>query len=206
MLVSRMIRLTNRTLLTKRYYVRSDDKLTDSLQRGSCDARKCGRELGESLHDRWVGRARDLQLPNKAFGPHQFQQHHHLSESASAKISNNDVRCVAHVSNFANSIQCSKASPHCHDDPLEDATTVRMLEHTRYEAAALMPDCPTKGNPARHMPTRLLAVSSRKRYCLVTGPRYCKSPLCLERLLYSPGQSNPTPYHLNSMHASLNAN
>ena len=86
------------------------------------------------------------------------------------------------------------------------STTVRMLEHTRYEAAALMPDCPTKGNPARHMPTRLLAVSSRKRYCLVTGPRYCKSPLCLERLLYSPGQSNPTPYHLNSMHASLNAN
>lgn len=81
-----------------------------------------------------------------------------------------------------------------------------MLEHTRYEAAALMPDCPTKGNLARHMPTRLLAVSSRKRYCLVTGPRYCKSPLCLERLLYSPGQSNPTPYHLNSMHASLNAN
>lgn len=73
MLVSRMIRLTNRTLLTKRYFVRSDDKLTDSLQRGSCDARKCGRELGESLHDRRVGRARDLQLPNKAFGPHQFQ-------------------------------------------------------------------------------------------------------------------------------------
>ena len=142
----------------------------------------------------------------KAFRPHQIQHHHHLSESACATISNNDARCVAHVSNFANSIQCSKASPHGRDDPLEDATIVRMLEHARYEAAALMPDCPTKGNPARHMPTRLLAVSSRKRYCLVTGPRYCESPLCLERLLYAPSQSQPTPYHLNSMRASLNAN
>lgn len=71
------------------------------------------------------------------------------------------------------------------------------------KVTALMPDLPTKRDPARHMPTRPLAVSSRKRYCLVTGPRYCESPLCLERLLYFPSQSHPAPYHFASMRASL---
>jgi hypothetical protein len=123
-----------------------------------------------------------------------------------ASSSNNDARCGAHVSTVADSVQCCKVSPPCRGDLPKDATAVRMLEHGRYEVTALMPDVPTKRKPVRHMPTKLLAVSSRKRYCLVTGPRYCQSPLCLERLLYLPGQSRPPPDHSDSMRASLHTN
>jgi hypothetical protein len=164
------------------------------------------REPQQPMEQAHAGGANPAMLPcSQAHGPINSILCH-ISEIHSCVLLKQDARCGAHVSTVADSVQCCKVSPPCRSDLPKDATAVRMLEHGRYEVTALMPDVPTKRNPVRHMPTKLLAVSSRKRYCLVTGPRYCQSPLCLERLLHLPGQSHPPPDHSDSMRASLHTN
>jgi hypothetical protein len=113
--------------------------------------------------------------------------------------------CSSPRSCFKHNKSCRKAFPHNRDDAFGARDKPpRMLEHDRdlSEPPTPMLDLPRVA--PQH--AAILAVSNRKRYCLVTGPPCCTSPLCLKRLLYPLSQSGPSITQLDFMRASLDAN